>query len=272
LPDRLIRFEARDLAKPFEVKDRYDYIFHAACYGQPAKFVEDPFRTAYLNTEATRALLQIARRSGGTFLFFSSAEIYGGVPKGMNSIPESFSGMYPTLSVRSIYGESKRLGESICFFFYKQYGVKTKIVRISHLYGPGTSIHDRRVLSDFIRKALQDGRIHLLDQGKAVKTYGYVADAIQMILHVALHSRDMVYNVGGRDSVSIRELASLVGKYCAVPVIVPRRVSTLPHVGGDPQFIRLNLAKIRDEMKKFRFTPFREGLRRTIEWSKLVLR
>ncbi len=95
-PDKNITFKKINLVRPFHIAGTFDYIFHAAGYGQPAKFAADPFSTIGINTEATRELLAIAKRSKGTFVFFSSVEVYG-----------DMSSHGP----RAIYQNAKRLGE-----------------------------------------------------------------------------------------------------------------------------------------------------------------
>lgn len=263
--DKHISYRRADLSRSFRLAG-YDYIFHAAGYAQPARFVSDPGATVAINVGATRALLEASPKA--TFVFFSSAEIYGDIPRHLIPVKEDFNGNCPLHSPRSVYAESKRLGEALCAAYKKSKGVNVKIVRISHVYGPGLPPDDTRVMSEFIRKALTKKKIVLLDRGTSVKTYGYIADIAAMILFAAFESREMVYNVGGKDSVSILELAKKIATYCRADYVVPAQASRLAHIGKDPGIVKLNLAKIRREMKKFTFTPFSEGLSRTIEWQK----
>lgn len=268
LPDSKIRYIKRDLSKPFQIKKKYDFIIHAAGYAQPAKFLENSFETITVNVFATRNLLEVARHCGARFLFFSSAEIYGDIPQKEIPAKETFNGNCSTLTSRAIYSESKRLGEAICALYRRDFKIDARIIRISHVYGPGLSRNDTRVLSVFIQKALRDKKIDLLDAGSAVKTYGYVADIVMLVFYVLLHGSDYIYNIGGKDTLSILDLAKRVGSYLHVPVAVPMKNSRLKYIGTDPQLVKLDLSKICSEMKKFSFTSFDEGLRKTIEWSK----
>ena len=258
----------RDLSKPFSFSYKCNYIFHAAGYAQPSKFIQNPFSTIRLNVAATERLLNLAKENKAKFLFFSSAEVYGEIPKELIPVPEIYNGNCPTTSIRAIYGESKRLGETICSIYRREYNIQAYIARISHVYGPGISINDERVLGNFIRKALKEKKIELLDQGKSIKTFGYVADTIKMLMLIISKGKDMIYNVGGIDSVSIQELAEKVGKYCRVPVILPKEKSKLKHIGNDPPVVKLDLSKFKKEFGSFSFTPFSVGLTRTIEWNK----
>jgi dTDP-glucose 4,6-dehydratase/UDP-glucuronate decarboxylase len=270
--DKSIRFLIRDLSGEFSISGKYDYIFHTAGYGQPARFMQDPFGTVSVNVAATRTLLDMARQSKGNFVYFSSSEVYGDIPQENIPVEETYQGNCSTLLPRSIYSESKRLGEALCAEWARRFNVAAKIVRISHVYGPGLPETDTRVMSDFIRKAILERRIVLLDDGHAVKTYGYIADVTAMILWVAFSSAELVYNVGGRDSISIGDLARKIGKLCNSPVEMPDRTTSLADIGRDLPVVKLNLSRVLENMGKFRFTPFRQGLQRTIAWSNLIYR
>jgi len=271
LRDKRIVFLRKDLSSSFHIRGAFDYVFHAACYGQPAKFIGNPFSTLALNVEATKTLLEYCRKWKARFIFFSSAEVYGDIPKAFNPVSESYNGNCDTRGLRAIYGESKRMGETICSVFEREFGVSSIILRISHTYGPGISIHDARVLGNFLRKALVQRKIELLDQGKSVKTYGYIGDVTAMIFFAALQGAHPVYNVGGKDTMTIRSLATHVGKICNVPVRIPKKDKKSKYIGQDPGFLRPNLSRILKEMKSFTFTPFPVGLERTIQWNKEVV-
>lgn len=244
-----VRFLTRDLARGFSLPGRYDVIFHAAGYAQPARFMDAPAATAAVNVAATRALLESARKSKGVFVFFSSVEVYGRVPPGHEA-----------------YAESKRRGEALCAQWARRHGVAARVARIFHTYGPGLPADDARVMSDFIRKALTRGRIDLQGDGRAVKTYGYVADAAAMILWIAFSGAEPVYDVGGRDRVSIAGLARRIGALCGASVHAPRRPA-LPRPARRGA-VKPDLSKVLKNMRGFHFTPFPEGLRRTVAWSR----
>ncbi len=254
-----------DLTKSFDLKG-YDYIFHSAGYSQPAKFVNDYNGTTKINIDATQRLLDMSPNA--TFIFFSSAEVYGDIPQEFIPVKENYNGNSPLHLPRSVYAESKRLGEALCAAYKRDKGSNIKIVRISVTYGPGLPLDDKRVLSEFIKKALVEKNIKLLDGGKSTRTYGYIADSVAMILFIAFYGKDFVYNVGGKDSLSILNLAKKIARLCNVKYEIPANISKLAYIGKDPKIVRLNLSKIKKEMKKLKFTPFSKGLKNNMEWAK----
>ena len=201
-------------------------------------------------------------------MFFSSAETYGDIPVGLVPVPETYNGNISTSGIRSIYGESKRLGETICSMFRRDEGVEAYVVRISHVYGPGISTKDKRVLGEFIKRALEDKKITLMDSGAAVKTWGYIADVVAMLLNIILYGKDLVYNIGGVDSVSIKELAEEVGRQTGAEVVIPKSNVDKQHIATDPQIVKLDLSKYSKEFGRSNFTEFSEGIGRTLAWNK----
>jgi dTDP-glucose 4,6-dehydratase/UDP-glucuronate decarboxylase len=259
-----------DLAEPFSFDEKVDYIFHAAGYAQPKLFLQEKLKTISLNVETAKALLELARLHGARLVFFSSGDIYGEIPRTMGAVPETYNGNLCPTAPRSIYGEAKRLGESICSIYRNDYNVQVYITRISHTYGPGLGIDDHRVLGDFIRKALLDREIRMLDQGDSIKTFGYISDIVAMLFKVMLEGNSLVYNIGGVDTMTIRQLAEAVAKHSGnVRVILPEGKSSEEHIGSDPKYCQLDISKFVNEFGPVDFMSFSEGIRRTIEWNKL---
>jgi len=268
LDDKNIIQIKADLTKPFNFKENLDYVFHAACYAQPKLWLNDKIKTIYLNVNTTKLLLDIAYKNNAKFMFFSSQDVYGDIPKEFVPVKENYNGNLSTIAPRSAYGESKRLGETICSIYRNDLKLKTYIIRISHTYGPGVSIHDERVLGNFINKAIFNKKINMLDEGKSVKMFGYIADIIYMILRVMLDGKDFIYNIGGKNKISIKELAEIVAKYCDnIPVIPSKKKSKFEHIGTDPDYVGLNISKFEKEFGKVDFMDFHEGIKRTINWN-----
>jgi len=99
------------------------------------------------------------------FLYFSSGEVYGIVRDGTVPTAENEGGYLDPTDVRSCYGESKRMGETMCVSWAQQYGVPARIARPFHTYGPGMRLDDGRVFADFVRDILNGGPIVLHSEG-----------------------------------------------------------------------------------------------------------
>jgi UDP-glucuronate decarboxylase len=238
-----------------------DYIIHAAGYGQPGRFMQNPIKTLQLNTVSTLLLFE-KLLPGGKFLFTSTSELYSGLSH--PPFTEQQIGTTTTTHPRACYIEGKRCGEAIVNAFREQ-GVNAKSARLSLVYGPGTRPDDTRVLNSFIQRALQ-GKIALLDKGEAKRTYCYISDAINMMWRVLLEGRECVYNIAGTSTVTIEELACLIGELTGVKVVFPEDDATA--ISCAPEDVHLSLNRYVSEFGMPNFLDLRTGLKNTIEWQK----
>lgn len=245
--------------------EKLDYIIHCATYGQPKKFLEYPKETVMLNINTLFSLLELAKKHNATLLYPSSSEIYGEADDKHIPTDETYYGYVNTLSERAIYAESKRLAESICYTYAKKLTVK--IARLLICYGPGVKIDDQRVYCEFIKKAQNKGGIVMMDEGLAQRTLCFVSDAIEMLLNILTSSKEYVYNVAGQETVTIRELAQIIGKInnAKVSSLVEKREIT-----GTPNRSALSNKKYVNEFKKTSFISIEEGMRATSEWFKTL--
>ena len=199
-----------NLDAPLKIDGRVDYVVHAASQASPKYFGEDPVGTLLPNVFGTRHLLELASsKASAGFLFFSSGEVYGEVSPEQIPTPETAYGRVDPTEVRSCYAESKRMGEALCVAWTRQYGLHTSIVRPFHTYGPGMKLDDGRVFSDFVRNVLLEEDIVMKSDGKAIRSYCYLADATIGFLTVLLKGlAGEAYNVGNPNAaVSVMELA-----------------------------------------------------------------
>lgn len=238
-----------------------DIIIHSAGYAQPLVFMANPAATYQLNTTATVTLLQ-KLKPGGSFLFLSSTEVYNGITNKL--VTEADIGTTTPAHPRACYIEGKRGGETICHAFRNQ-GIHATAARLAMTYGPGTRKGDKRALNSFIEQALGRGKIELMDAGKAIRTYCYVSDAVELMWQAVLHGTQPVYNIGGHSTVTIGELAQLVGQLVGVPVSFPAQST---EVAGAPEEVRLDLTRPETEFKKTSYVGLEDGLRATIEWQR----
>jgi nucleoside-diphosphate-sugar epimerase len=240
-----------------------DFVIHAAGYGQPGKFLQDPVKTIMLNVAGTSALLNKVSL-GGRFLFVSSSEIYSGAEHSPHR--ETDIGSTDPAHPRASYIEGKRCGEALCHAWAAS-GRHAAIARLALAYGPGTRPDDQRVLNSLIRRGVQEQQITLLDHGRARRSYLYVTDAVAMLLTILLMGHDKVYNVAGQSSQTILQIAKAIGDTLDVPVHVPPDDAQL---SGAPGEVSLDMSRYQREFGKRELVTFGEGLRRTIAWQRIL--
>lgn len=239
-----------------------DLVIHSAGYGQPGKFLHDPFLTMKLNTEVTERLLK-KTIGGGEFLFLSTSEVYSGLKTPPFS--EHQIGTTNTNHPRAPYIEAKRCGETYVVIAQEQQKIRSVAVRLALAYGPGVKHDDSRVLNEFVRAGLSKRQIKLRDSGNAMRTYVFISDAIRMMVAVLVRGSDSIYNIGGTSRVSILELANCIGKLTESEVILPENECALI---GAPEDVYLDLTETLKFVKQKNFVDLETGLSRTIQWHR----
>lgn len=213
-------FVEQDIVQPLDREIRgIDYIVHAASNAYPAVFKKYPVETMLANIFGTKNLLELAKQEKSRLLFVSSGEVYGECDCDVKS--ENDYGYVNSMEPRSCYPNSKRAAETLCVSYAEEYGVDTVAVRPSHVYGPTFTDTDNRVVTEFIREAMQGHDLILQSAGTMVRSYTYVLDACSGILKVLKKGRTgEAYNIADEDKiVSIAELAGLIAKIGSVNAV-----------------------------------------------------
>ena len=201
----------QDVAAPVVVRGRLDHVVHGASAARPALHGSDPVGTFRANVLGTLNLLDLCVEHASVGLvLMSSAEIYGAQPEGAGLIDEQSYGGFDLLQSRACYSEGKRAAETACAVYGVQHGLRNRVVRFGHVYGPGMAGDDGRVQADFAASVVEGRDIVLNSDGSAVRTYTYVADAVAGLFYAMLAAEEIALNVADpRGLVSIRELAEL---------------------------------------------------------------
>ena len=278
LPDYLkdnknVTLIIQDVTKEINISDKIDYIIHAASPASPLIMKEHPVETNYANTLGTANTLNLAKEKNALgYLFISSREIYGEPREDQELFYEEGPyGDLDPLVPRNGYAEGKRAAENMCVSFKEEYGLNTKIARLAHTYGPGMSVDDGRVQADFLRNVINDEDIVLKSEGKPIRTYTYISDAISAMFMILLKSKEMVYNISSMNSkTSIRELAetlvSLSDKNIKLVFDIPKEAKNT----GTSSFTKgiLSTDKITKELGWKPLYDIKSGFKRTIDYLK----
>ncbi|HTQ35608.1 MAG TPA: NAD-dependent epimerase/dehydratase family protein [Steroidobacteraceae bacterium] len=250
---------------------RADFIIHAAGHSSPRLYGTHPVDVILPNTTGTLGLLEKARADQAEgFLFFSSGAAQG-LLDDRDSIAEQDMGYLDPMDVSSCYGESKRLGETLCKGYCRQYGVPAKVVRPGHTYGPTLDLNDSRSFAAFVSDAVHGRDIAMKSAGDVMRVFCYIGDATLACFKVLLDApAGEAYLVTDPDNVlAIRDLAALVASLSRRPgtrVVRMHREAGDTHVEILPmtRHPRISVAKLQALGWKSRVS-LEEGFRRTIQ-------
>ena len=269
-----------DITEPLpEETASFDWIIHAASIASPTFYREHPIETMDANVNGLRNLLEHAMRQlrGGSppkgFLFFSTSEIYGDPTPDAIPTPESYRGYVSCTGPRACYDESKRYGETLSVNFARVYGLPVRIARPFNNYGPGLSIDDGRVISDFARDILSGRDIVMHSSGLPTRTFCYIADAVVGYYKILVRGRDgEAYNIGAdAPEISIAnvahkmtDLARQLLDYSGDVVQVPS--DEADYLVDNPSRRCPDLTKARSELGYAPAVSLDDGLRRSLLW------
>lgn len=208
LENKNLKFIVQDVCQPLKLFN-IDYIIHGASNAHPNAYVKDPVGTMNANYIGMLNVLECAKENNSKVLYISSSEVYGSKCCQSNEWKEEDSGYVNTLNSRSSYPISKRAAETLCISYMEQHGIDVKIVRPCHIYGPTMTNSDSRAVSSFIRDVINGNDIIMKSEGKPIRSYCYVGDAVRGIMTVLLNGKSgEAYNISDENSiVSIKELA-----------------------------------------------------------------
>ena len=186
-----------------------DYVIHAASQATPYFFENDPVGTLEANTTGTTNVLKYAiSEKPEAVLMISSLKVYGEVKNGQAKIREEDIGYLDIDSYKNCYAQGKRLAETLCNCYHKQYGIPVKIARPSYIYGAST-MQDDRVWAQFLKNVIRKEDILLKSNGAAYRSFCYVTDTASALLTILLKGQDgIAYNIATEESnTTIRNFA-----------------------------------------------------------------
>lgn len=264
-----IQFLTKDITEKINLKDHIDYIFHGASIASPIWYRKFPLDTIDVNVLGTRNLLELAKKNKSLgFLYLSSSEIYGDPFKEFIPTTEEYFGNVSSLGPRACYDESKRLAETICMVYFRNFKVPVKIIRPFNVYGPGLRLDDGRVVPDFINNVLKKVPIEIFSDGRATRSFCYITDAIAaMLLLLTNKTAGEAYNVGNDDEVTIYELAKIVSAVGKSKLKIKfTKSSDKAYLTDNPQRRLPNLEKIKKTIKWIPEVSLKNGLERTLKF------
>lgn len=254
-----------------------DYVFHLSTYHGNQSSMADPLADHEHNTLTTLKLCEALKGHDAVErLVYASA--------GCTVAEKTFDGAEATqedapvsLYLDSPYQISKIIGEYYLNYYNARHGLPGVKARFQNVYGPGEVLGAgrwrgtvntvwRNVTPTFIYKALRHEALPVENGGVATRDLIYVGDMAQGLIACALRGEPGgVYNLASGRETSIRELAELINELTGNPT----PIALTPARAWDHSGQRYGSTdKSRAELGFEAPTPLREGLERTIEWTR----
>jgi len=242
------------------VSFRPEIVDHHAAQIDVRHSVTDPVHDASINILGGLALLEACRRHGVKKFVYAST---GGAIYGEGrQLPATED--HP-INPEAPYGASKHALEHYLYIAKLLHGVDYTALRYPNVYGPRQNPHgEAGVNAIFIGLMLQRKRPRIFGTGDQVRDYVFVDDVVDANVLALERASGEIANIGTGVGTSVndivRELNGILGTH-----IEPIYEAARP---GEVQRIYLDATKAKRVLGWTPKTSFRDGLRRTVEWSK----
>ena len=199
------------------ILDGQDFLFNLAAQTSHLDSMAAPEDDLAINCAAQLQLLEACRavNPGITIVHAGTRQIYGRP----DYLP--VDERHPLRPV-DVNGVNKMAGEAYHLLFPDVYGIKSRSLRLTNVYGPGMRIKDARqtFLGIWLRRVIQ-GEPFEVWGGEQRRDLLYVDDAAQAFLYAAVtqEAEGLALNVGGDEPCNLADLAEAIiaayggGKY-----------------------------------------------------------
>jgi nucleoside-diphosphate-sugar epimerase len=243
------RASIRDEVVLDRLASQADIVVHLAAAVGVKLIVEDPVRTIETNVIGTEAVLKAALRYGCRVLLASTSEVYG---KGSRIPFREHDDVLlgATVHSRWAYAASKMVDEFLGLAYFREYELPVVVLRLFNTVGPRQTGRYGMVIPRLVGQALRGEPLTVFGDGSQRRCFCDVHDAVRAMVDLSKHpdAGGKVFNVGGTEEISIKELAGRVLRVTASasPItLVPydqayapgfedmaRRVPDISRVGG----------------------------------------
>jgi len=182
-----------------------DYLFNLAGQTSHMDSMADPFTDMEINAHAQLAILEACRKynRGIKVVFASTRQIYGKP----DYLPVDEK--HPLRPV-DVNGINKMAGEWYHILYNNVYDVRSSVLRLTNTIGPRMRIKDaRQTFVGIWIRLLLEGKPFDVWGGEQLRDFTFVEDCIDAMLLAASSEKanGKIYNLGGKEIVSLRNLA-----------------------------------------------------------------
>jgi UDP-glucose 4-epimerase len=239
-----------------------EVIFNLAGQVSHIDSMRDPYSDLEINCRSQLTILEACRYNnpGTKVVFAGTRQIYGRP----DSLPVTERHLvHPT----DINGINKAAGEYYHLVYNNVFHVRACSLRLTNVYGPRQLIrHDRQgFIGWFIRLAIEGRTIQIYGDGSQLRDFVYVDDAVDAFLRAGADDlcNGEVFNVGGDEAVTHRQLASLLVELAGG--------GNVEFVAWPPEKKAIDIGDFYADSTKFKewtgwspTVPLREGLTRAV--------
>ena len=194
-----------------QIVSRVDAVFHLAAAVGVNLIVDRPLESLMTNIRGTEVVVESAHKYSKRILVMSTSEIYG--KNTSDSLAEDDDRILGSpLKSRWSYSEAKAIDEILAYTYWREKGLEAVIIRLFNTVGPRQTGSYGMVLPRFVGQALRNQPITIFGDGTQTRCFCHVSDVVGGLVALSEHPEGFgkVFNLGGVEEISIRDLASRI--------------------------------------------------------------
>ncbi|GBD03917.1 Bifunctional polymyxin resistance protein ArnA [bacterium HR19] len=258
------RFIKYDVTNFIYVSGKIDVILHFASPASPKDYFKNPIHTMKVGSIGTLNTLGLAKEKKARYVLASTSEVYGDPL--VHPQTETYWGNVNPVGPRGVYDEAKRFAEALSMAYFREHKVDVRIARIFNTYGERMREDDGRIIPSFISSALRNQPIRIYGDGKQTRSFCYVKDLVEAIFKMSIQDglAGEVFNVGNPQEFTVLEVANIIKEIIGSK----SEIVFEPPLQDDPKRRKPDISKIKRILNWEPKTPFKDGLKKTIDWFK----
>ncbi|MFA5142587.1 MAG: NAD-dependent epimerase/dehydratase family protein [Candidatus Omnitrophota bacterium] len=198
--------------KDLDIPGNIDAVFHLAAQTSGEASFDDPARDVEVNHKGTYNVLKLAQAKGcGKFIYTSSMSVYGEVKKTSGKVSEG-----DECRPVSYYGCNKLASEKLIEVFAKNTGMKTVVLRLFNVYGPGQNMLNMKqgMVSIYMSYLLNSRPVHVKGGLDRFRDIVYIDDVIDALMLCESNRKlcGEILNIGTGRRTTVRRLLEVMLK------------------------------------------------------------
>jgi len=206
--------DIRDQALVESLTADSDLVLHMAAALGVDNILENPIESISTNFYGSEIVLNAALKYDKRIFISSTSEIYGKNTK--QPLSETDDRLIGTpQKLRWTYSDAKALEEASAHFLFLTKNLKVTTIRFFNTVGPRQSGKYGMVIPRFVSAAIENQPLNIFGDGSQSRVFCHVSDTVKAILALVINDNSIgeVFNIGGREEITILELARLIINY-----------------------------------------------------------
>lgn len=234
----------------------FDIILHLGAQAGVRYSLTNPHIYTKYNIDGTLNLLEFARKKGiDHFIFASSSSVYG------NNKKFPFSESDTVNEPISLYADTKRAGELMCYTYNKLFGIKCSCLRFFTVYGPYG--RPDMAMFRFVDSILNNKEIELYNYGNMRRDFTFIKDIVDGILKLIETKLDYeIINLGNSKPADVKYVLGLIEN----ELVKKANVKLVPIQQGDVPATFSDISKAKELLDWEPKVSVEDGVKEFVKW------